>query len=188
VLCEVSSPLLQGNLPPIFSFVIMGACSSCLGRDRDRDLTDEDEQSRLLFDEAHPNHYGSFGDHNAGVIQADPLEMQRENEALQKVVTQQSNHLVDIFAMVPQSVPSPATTTSFPAQDARLLRYQDVLAKTLSMTAHDQSIQSNQSSVEGTPNMSDGWISDEDDTEEMKIYKPVKSEGVGPLLGGFADA
>jgi hypothetical protein len=24
--------------------------------------------------------------------------------------------------------------------------------------------------------------------EEMKTYKPVKSEGIGPLLGGFADA
>jgi len=87
--------------------------------------------------------------------------------------------------MIPQSVPPPATTTIFPAQDARLLRYQDVLAK---MSAHDQSGKPNQFPDENTPNASDGWISDEDDVEEMKSYRPVKSEGVGPLLGGFADA
>ena len=85
----------------------MGACSSCLGRDQSRDLSDEascmrqftsdeseltrawdyDEQSRLLFDDPHGNHYGSFGEQNAGIVQADPQEVQRETEALQKVVT-----------------------------------------------------------------------------------------------------
>jgi len=65
----------------------MGVCSSCLGRDQDHDLSDEDEQSRLLFDDPHANHYGSFGENNAGAIQADPQEVQRENEALQKIVT-----------------------------------------------------------------------------------------------------
>ena len=87
--------------------------------------------------------------------------------------------------MIPQSVPPPATTTIFPAQDARLLRYQDVLAK---MSSHDQSGKPNQFPDENTHNASDGWISDEDDVEEMKSYRPVKSDGVGPLLGGFADA
>jgi len=43
----------------------------------------------LLFDDAHGNHYGSFGDQNA-VVQADPQEAQRETEALQKVVMQTS--------------------------------------------------------------------------------------------------
>ena len=47
----------------------------------------QDEQSRLLFEDPHGNHYGSFGEQNAGVIQADPQEVQRETEALQKVVT-----------------------------------------------------------------------------------------------------
>ncbi|TVY65717.1 hypothetical protein LSUE1_G009119 [Lachnellula suecica] len=162
----------------------MGICSSCLRRDRDRDLSDEDESSRLLFEDPHGHHYGSFGDQHAGVIQADPQEVQRENEALQKVVVQTSNHLVDIFAMVPQTgVPAPSTV--FPAQDAKLLRYQDVLAK---MSTHDPSSKTKHASADNTPVVSDGWLSEEDDMEEMKRHTPVKSEGIGPLLGGFADA
>ena len=52
----------------------------------------QDESSRLLFDDPHGNHYGSFGDQGAGIIQADPQEVQRETEALQKVVTQTSKY------------------------------------------------------------------------------------------------
>jgi len=164
----------------------MGVCSSCIGHDRDRDLSDEDEQSRLLFDDPHTNHYGSFADNNAGAIQADPQEVQRETEALQKVVMQTSNHLVDIFAMVPQNNVQPSATTSpFPVQDARLLRYQDVLAK---ISTPDTATKPNQYVAENTPAPSEGWMSDEDDLEEMQSHKPIKSDGVGPLLGGFADA
>jgi len=119
-----------------------------------------------------------------GIIQADPQELQRENEALQKVVAQTSNHLVDIFAMVPQSASS-VPTAAFPAQDARLLRYQDVLTK---MSAKGLSNKSDLLSTESTPNISDGWISEEDELEEAKGRTPVKSDNVGPLLGGFADA
>ncbi|KAE8445061.1 hypothetical protein EG329_013775 [Mollisiaceae sp. DMI_Dod_QoI] len=164
----------------------MGVCSSCIGHDRDRDLSDEDEQSRLLFDDPHANHYGSFGEHSAGAIQADPQEVQRETEALQKVVMQTSNHLVDIFAMVPQNnIPPSATTNNFPVQDARLLRYQDVLAK---ISSPDSATQPNQYMAENTPAASEGWISDEDDLEEMQSHRSIKSDGIGPLLGGFADA
>lgn len=87
--------------------------------------------------------------------------------------------------MVPQNLPPAASTTVFPAHDARLLRYQDVLAK---MSASHPSSKSNQYPTESTPYVSDGWISDEDDVEEMKSTTPIKSEGVGKLLGGFADA
>lgn len=52
-------------------------------------LRHQDEQSRLLED-SHANHYGSFGDQPTGVVQADPQEVQRENEALLKVVNQTS--------------------------------------------------------------------------------------------------
>jgi len=163
----------------------MGICSSCLGPSFDRDLSDEDESSRLLFDDAHPSQYGSFGDPNTGIIQADPQEVQRETEALQKVVAQTSNHLVDIFAMIPQNVPPRVPATMFTGQDARLLRYQDVLAK---MSIQDASSKAKQSLVDDIPHATDGWASDEDSEEEMKSHKSVKSEDVGPLLGGFADA
>ncbi len=100
------------------------------------------------------------------------------------------SHLVDIFALVPQnSIPASAspsaTTTVFPAQDAKLVRYQDVLSKT---SASDPSGKPSQFSTAHMPVASDGWISDDDDMEEMKGHTPVKSEGIGPLLGGFADA
>lgn len=168
---------------PTYPFATMGICSSCLGLNRGRDLASEDENSRLLFDDAHAHHYGSFGEQGACIIQADPQEVQRETEALQKVVAQTSNHLVDIFAMVPQSVP-PAPNTVFSAQDARLLRYQDVLAK---MPTNDQS-KALPPAAESTPNISDGWISEEEGAGEPKSDEPVKSDNVGPLLGGFADA
>ena len=85
--------------------------------------------------------------------------------------------------MVPQSAP-PAPNTIFPAYDARLLRYQDVLAK---MSANDQ-LKGPLLPCESTPNIPDGWISEEEGLEEPKDgYKRVRSENVGPLLGGFAD-
>jgi len=86
--------------------------------------------------------------------------------------------------MVPQNMP-PTPSTVFPAQDARLLRYQDVLAK---MSAKGDSSTTNQLSAESTPNISDGWISEEDDAVEDKGSRAVKSKDVGPLVGGFADA
>lgn len=167
----------------IHHFAKMGICSSCLGLNRDRDLSSEDENSRLLFDDTHANHYGSFGEQGAGIIQTDPQEVQRETEALQKVVAQTSNHLVDIFAMVPQSVP-PAPNAAFPAPNARSLRYQDVLAK---MSTNDRS-KALPPAAESIPNISDGWISEEDGAGEPKIDDAVTSDNVGPLLGGFADA
>ncbi|CAL3969568.1 unnamed protein product [Diplocarpon coronariae] len=167
----------------------MGVCSSCLGRDMYHELSDEDEQSRLLFDDPHANHYGSFGEHHTGATQADPQEVQRETEALQKVVTMTSNHLVDIFALVPQSAHpatvSPSATTGFPAQEARLVRYQEVLSK---VSASDEFSKSNILPTDHTPAASDGWLSEDDEVDEVKGHTPVKSEGIGPLLGSFADA
>ncbi|KAL2059777.1 hypothetical protein VTL71DRAFT_10161 [Oculimacula yallundae] len=168
----------------------MGVCLSCLGREGDHELSDEDEQSRLLFDDPHTNHYGSFGDSHTGVIQADPQELQRENEALQKIVTLTSNHLVDIFAMVPQNVMPPpasptATSTTFPSQDSRLVQYQNVLGRT---SATGSLSKSNQYPTDHMAVTSDGWLSDDDEVEETKWHTPVKSDGIGALLGGFADA
>jgi len=85
--------------------------------------------------------------------------------------------------MTTQNMPS-APSTVFSAQDARLLRYQDVLAK---MSSQRQ-FTTNQLSAGNTPNISDGWISEEDDVEDGKGQRSVKSKAVGPLIGGFADA
>jgi hypothetical protein len=85
---------------------------------------------------------------------------------------------------VPQNG-GPTPYPVFPAQDAKILRYQDVLAK---MSTQDQSSKTKRASSDNTPIVFDGWISEDDDVEEMKRHTPVKSEGIGPLLGGFADA
>jgi len=161
----------------------MGACSSCLGLNRRRVSTDEDDASRLLFDDPHSNQYGTFGDQNQGVVQADPQEVQRENEALQKVVAQTSNHLVDIFAMVPQNVQR-APSVVFSGQDARLLHYQDVLAKVSSSKVPD----AENGSTSNSPGHDDAdWLSEGEDDEGSANLAVVKTAEVGPLLGGFAD-
>lgn len=46
----------------------------------------QDEGSRLLFDDPHSSQYGTFGDQPAGVVPEDPENVQRETEALQKIV------------------------------------------------------------------------------------------------------
>ena len=56
------------------------------------------------------------------------------------------------------------------------------------MNAHDPSNLAKIQTNDNTPSASEGWISGEDDVEEMKGSRPVKSHGIGPLLGGFADA
>jgi hypothetical protein len=86
--------------------------------------------------------------------------------------------------MAPQVI-QPPTATAFPAQDARLLHYQDVLAK---MSKIETSTKTNQFPAELTQEASDGWLSEDEQVEEIKTYTLVKSEGVGPLLGGFSDA
>lgn len=82
--------------------------------------------------------------------------------------------------MVPQNAP-PTASTVFLGQDARLVRYQDVLTK---ISANGQSTSIIHQAADSTPNISDGWISEEDDAEGV----PPKPADVGPLLGGFADA
>ena len=88
----------------------MGVCASCLGG-RKKDVVDEvcllshppafgyelntgpaflqDEESPLFMDDGNNLHYGSFDDpHLSG--QDDPVEVQRENEALLRVVARTS--------------------------------------------------------------------------------------------------
>lgn len=84
----------------------MGICSSCLPRRR-KPSTDvsyelitnwycakidviQEADSRLLFDDPHTVNYGSFGEQHPTALQADPQDVQRESEALQKIVAQTS--------------------------------------------------------------------------------------------------
>ena len=85
--------------------------------------------------------------------------------------------------MVSQN-PAPSSTV-LPAHDARFLRYQDVLTK---MSKGNQSSRPRQTMNDNTPSASEGWLSEDEDVEETKSYTPVKSDGIGPILGGFADA
>ncbi|KAJ3567236.1 hypothetical protein NPX13_g6843 [Xylaria arbuscula] len=154
----------------------MGVCASCLGRRRN-DSIDEDDVSRLLFDD--PNHiqYNTFGDHNLN-SEADPLESQREVEALQRIVARTSNHLVDVFQITPQEIRTHPGL--FSEQDARHTRYQDILSK----------LHSDEGAITTEGNQdSDGWLLNEEDNADQPEQKITIKEGaVGPLVGTFADA
>lgn len=153
----------------------MGVCTSCLGRDSHREGSDEDEQSRLLFDDPHSNQYGSFGEQNPGLIQVDPQEIQKEAEALSKVQRETNNHLVEIY---PLDEPK-----AFDAgREMRMRRYQDILAKILNPALSDSA------NPLSSLNASDGWASEEDVEDDAQVYGQIKVEDVGPILGGFADA
>ena len=85
--------------------------------------------------------------------------------------------------MLPQNI-SRGTSTTFPAQDARLLQYQDVLGK---ISTNNESGKYKKVPAENNLNVSDGWMSEDEEVEESKGSN-VKTADVGPLLGGFADA
>jgi hypothetical protein len=57
----------------------------------------QDEESRLLFDDPNNLHYGSFSDQPING-QEDAVEIQRENEALQRVVAKTSEYVADTIA------------------------------------------------------------------------------------------
>jgi hypothetical protein len=82
--------------------------------------------------------------------------------------------------MVPQKI-QPNPNSTFPGQEARLLRYHDVLTK---ISASRQSNGKAHLSVDNTLYISDGWISDDD----AEVEPQTKPADIGPLLGGFADA
>lgn len=154
----------------------MGICASCLGRQRS-DSIDEDDVSRL-FDDPNSMQYGTFAEHTMN-SQGDPLESQREVEALQRVVARTSNNLVDVFEITSEEAQR-THPLIFPGQDARLARYQHILSKL--------------SSADGAPT-TDGsqgvsaWLLSEEDTADPTGRKITIKEGSsGPLVGTFADA
>ncbi|KAI1387945.1 late endosomal/lysosomal adaptor and MAPK and MTOR activator-domain-containing protein [Hypoxylon trugodes] len=154
----------------------MGICASCLGSRR-RDSYEEDDVSRLLFDDPNNLQYGSFGEHNLNT-QADPLESQREVEALQRVVARTSNNLVDVFEITPQESQR-TQPTLFSGQEARLARYQNILS--------NLSPEGTATSIDGGPGAVE-WLLNEDDSVELQGKAPsIKDEAGGPLVGTFAD-
>ncbi|KAI1742978.1 late endosomal/lysosomal adaptor and MAPK and MTOR activator-domain-containing protein [Xylaria scruposa] len=155
----------------------MGVCASCLGRRRN-DSIDEDDVSRLLFDDPNNLQYGSFAEHNLN-SQGDPLESQREVEALQRVVARTSNNLVDVFEITPQeSQRTPPAV--FPGQDARLARYQNILSKL--------SLDDGPTTIEGTQGSVAWLVSEEDNADGVEHNITIKEGSTGPLVGTFADA
>lgn len=134
---------------------------------------DEDDVSRLLFDDSNTMQYGSFADHNAN-SQADPLESQREVEALQRVVARTSNNLVDVFEITPQE-PQRAQPAVFSGQDARLARYQNILSKISPEDGAEPDV------VE--------WLPSDDETSDAHGKSHHIKEFSGEsLVGTFADA
>ncbi|KAH9907164.1 late endosomal/lysosomal adaptor and MAPK and MTOR activator-domain-containing protein [Xylariomycetidae sp. FL2044] len=155
----------------------MGVCASCLGGRRNESY-DEDDVSRLLFDDANNLQYGSFGDHTMNP-HTDPLESQREVEALQRVVARTSNNLVDVFEIGPQEFQR-TPPTMFAGEDSRLARYQNILSK---LNTEDGTVSTDAS--HGTVE----WLMNEDDaTEQQDKSLSIQEEAGEPLVGTFADA
>lgn len=150
----------------------------------------------LPFDDPNNLQYGSFGDHNVN-SQTDPLESQREVEALQRVVARtskyvahalfmcrflgrlgliiSSSNLVDVFEIAPQE--SQRTQPNiFSGQDARLVRYQNIISKL--------------SSEEGAESDVVEWLPSEEDISEEAHGRSsgIKELSGEPLVGTFADA
>jgi hypothetical protein len=177
----------------------MGACASCLGR-RDKDAYDEDEENRLIYDDANGMQYGSFGDPGMNG-DVDTAEVQRETDALQQVVAKTSrfavhpgantvwkcwlwllSNMVDIFEIAPQegaAQPS-ATHFAYAGQGARLARYQHLVSKL-----------NNQEETLPAGGVKVDWDAD-DDTIELHRNRPVSVKTMesddAPLVGTFADA
>ncbi|KAI1183590.1 late endosomal/lysosomal adaptor and MAPK and MTOR activator-domain-containing protein [Nemania serpens] len=155
----------------------MGVCASCLGRRRS-DSIDEDDVSRLLFDDPNSLHYGSFSEHNLN-SQGDPLESQREVEALQRVVARTANNLVDVFEITPEESQR-IQPAMFPGQEARLARYQHILSK---LSSDD-----GRTTTHGNQGATAWFLGEEDNVDQSEQTIMIKEASSGPLVGTFADA
>ncbi|KAF3352035.1 hypothetical protein VdG1_09489 [Verticillium dahliae VDG1] len=135
----------------------------------------QDEESRLLFDDPNGIHYGSFGDQSMSG-QEDPVEVQRENEALQRVVAKTSDNMVDIFEIAPQDQaarPAPALF-AYAGQEARIVRYQHLLSK---LASKDEG----EGQGQGPAGVQVDWLPQEDTVDVQRRAPSIKSESDGPL-------
>ncbi|KAH8902064.1 hypothetical protein BR93DRAFT_363643 [Coniochaeta sp. PMI_546] len=160
----------------------MGNCASCLGSRR-RDSYDEDDESRLLFDDANGMHYGSFGEQQVNG-QEDPQETQREIEALQRVVARTSDNMVDIYEIAPQDkdphTEPLAAHYATAGQEARMARYQTLLTQ---LSSNDDL------AAAAVAGRVDWDAPEEDKIEAQGSAAPMKVEADNrPLVGTFAEA
>lgn len=163
----------------------MGNCASCLGQRR-RDSVVEDEESRLLFDDPNGIHYGSFGEQQM-TSQSDPMEAQREIEALQRVVARTSDNMVDIFEIAPPKdaqYRAPPTPYGLVGQEARHMRYQSLLSK-LSADEEDSAAGAR---VEWSAGEDEEEDEDGDATALHKAVPQIKTEPSDALVGNFREA
>ncbi|POS80332.1 hypothetical protein DHEL01_v201285 [Diaporthe helianthi] len=163
----------------------MGNCASCLGQRR-RDSVVEDEESRLLFDDPNGIHYGSFGEQQM-TSQSDPMEAQREIEALQRVVARTSDNMVDIFEIAPPKdvqYRPPPTPYGLVGQEARHMRYQSLLSK-LSADEEDSAAGAR---VEWSAGEDDGEDEEADTTALHNGVPQIKTEPSDALVGNFREA
>ncbi|ODA80901.1 hypothetical protein RJ55_03861 [Drechmeria coniospora] len=156
----------------------MGVCQSCLGR-RDRDIYDENEDTRLLYEDGNGMQYGSFGD--PALNGDDSVEAQRENEALQRVVAMTSNNMVDVFEIAHNDVSGYGGNFAYAGQGARVARYQHLVSKLSTDEFSDPSA------------VKVDWLA-EDDMVESQSGRPLSIKTLeddregGPFVGTFADA
>ncbi|KAK0744405.1 hypothetical protein B0T21DRAFT_88085 [Apiosordaria backusii] len=165
----------------------MGNCTSCLGSRR-RDDYDEDDEAQHLFDDANNLQYGSFEQQQI-MGPEDPQEVQREIEALQRVVARTSDNMVDIYDIVPdnnratspsEAPDSPEMPYAYPAAapDTNLVRYHNLLSK---LSSHDD--------LAAVARVDWGTPDDEPIEMQQNALVPIKLEGgAEPLVGNFADA
>ncbi|KUI56195.1 hypothetical protein VP1G_03555 [Cytospora mali] len=159
----------------------MGICASCLGHRR-RDSVAEDEESRLLFDDPDSIHYGSFGEQQM-TGQNDPLEAQREIEALQRVVARTSDNMVDIFEIAPTKDAqrnAPPNPYGHVGQEARQMRYQSLLSK---LSSDDLDASATGARVDWLPE-----DEEEDAAELQKAVPHIKTDSSDALVGNFREA
>lgn len=166
-------------------------------------MLSQDDEAQHLFDDPNSMHYGSF-DQQHMMSQEDPQEVQREIEALQRVVARTSEYarrscspppespsgastdpltecrsnMVDIYDIVPQdkAVQSVPPPYVLAGQDVNVARYQNLLSK---LSSHDD--------LAAVARI-DWGAPDDDNIEMQQSTVPIKLDGGDALVGNFADA
>ncbi|KAK3380878.1 hypothetical protein B0H63DRAFT_523617 [Podospora didyma] len=189
----------------------MGNCSSCLGNRR-ADEFDEDDEAQRLFDDSANLQYGSF-DQQQMMGQEDPLEVQREIEALQRVVNRTSEYIRPplLFLFCP---PLPGAhahahvcTTRGHGLGTNMVDIYDIVPQEnkvvqpapapYAYAGQDARMARYQTLLSKLSSHGDlttavarvDWGIPEDDTIEMQQSPlPIKLEGGEALVGNFADA